>query len=148
MKKPVLIIIAIIYIMALVIVGLLGIPAKVVAPKVWTSDIELTFDDKLMPLKATEEIPYRYRFNTSVKEDFTITAKALPDDASFKESKVMDLTMDKSYYTLTTEFKNNVTVITVECEPVITTSIISLKILPTDGNEELFKRVDVVVTNI
>ena len=56
MKKPVLIIIAIIYIMALVIVGLLGIPAKVVAPKVWTSDIELTFDDKLMPLKATEEI--------------------------------------------------------------------------------------------
>ena len=44
MKKPVLIIIAIIYIMALVIVGLLGIPAKVVAPKVWTSDIELTFD--------------------------------------------------------------------------------------------------------
>ena len=148
MKKPVLIIIAIIYIMALVVVGLLGMPAKVVAPKVWTTDIALTFDTKLKPLKATDDIPYRYRFNTNVKEDFTITAKAVPDDASFKESRVMDLTMNKTYYTLTTEFKNDVTVITIECEPVIATSVISLKISATDGNEELFKRVDIVVTNL
>ena len=148
MKKPVLIIIAIIYIMALVVVGLLGMPAKVVAPKVWTTDIALTFDTKLKPLKATDDIPYRYRFNTNVKENFTITAKAVPDDASFKESRVMDLTMNKTYYTLTTEFKNDVTVITIECEPVIATSVISLKISATDGNEELFKRVDIVVTNL
>lgn len=153
MKKPVILIIAFIYIIAIAVVGFLGIPARLFHPPVAVTDIELTFDEKLQKLNPSEEYPYRYRINTSTEAEFTITAKVRPDDATEKETifeKYDDRTEEQYTFTTETNFNSGNTIASFHCAAVeygteITTIII--KVRPKDGNMSLSKMIEILVTN-
>ena len=148
MKKPVIIVIGIIYILAIVVVGFLGIPARVFNPKTFVSDIQLTFDEKLIELQPSDKADYRYNLETSTAATFNIIAKALPNETSYKECTFQRMD-DAAFCTMTTNFTNEYTIATFTCEaiPVDSIKIISVKVRPTDGNKQLFKTVDIIVTN-
>ena len=93
MKKPVIIVIALIYILAIVVVGFLGIPSRVYNPETFVTDISLVFDDKLTAMPASEEVPYRYRVNSSDAVTFNITAKVVPNEATLYLGIYLNLVM-------------------------------------------------------
>ena len=153
MKKPVIIVIALIYILAIVVVGFLGIPSRVYNPETFVSDISLVFDDKLTAMPASEEVPYRYRVNSSDAVTFNITAKVVPNEATAKKvifEKRDDL--GESVYTYSIDYNENngYNIATYNVAPVPSGSIrvISIRIRPSDGNKLLYKSVDIYVMNI
>ena len=153
MKKPVIIVIALIYILAIVVVGFLGIPARVYNPETFVSDINLVFDDKLTAMPAGEEVPYRFRINSSDAVTFNITAKVVPNEATEKKvifEKRDDL--DTSIYTYSIDYNENngYNIATYNIAPVPSGGIriISIKVRPNDGNKLLYKLIDIYVMNI
>ena len=153
MKKPVIIVIGLIYILAIVVVGFLGIPSRVYNPETFVQDINLVFDDKLTVMPSSEEIPYRYRISSSEAVTFNITAKVVPNEATEKRiifEKRDDL--DESIYTYNVNFNENsgYNIATYDVSPVPSGSIrvISIKVRTTDGNKLLYKMIDIYVMNI
>ena len=153
MKKPVIIVIALIYILAIVVVGFLGIPSRVYNPETFVQDINLVFDDKLVEIPASEEVPYRFRISSSEAVTFNITAKVVPNEATQKKvifEKRDDL--DESIYTYSIDYNENsgYNIATYEVAPVPSGSIrvISIKVRPTDGNKLLYKMIDIYVMNL
>ena len=155
MKKPVILIVALVYILAIVVVGFLGINARVYNPKTFVTDIALTFDDKLtrIPPKPTDEVEFRYRVTSDGPIMFTITAKALPNEVTDKRVVFEKLdNFSSEVYTFTTETNdsNGYTIASFSCSPLDAGEIkcISLKVRPTDGNKLLFKLIDIYIANI
>lgn len=153
MKKPVIIVIALIYILAIVVVGFLGIPSRVYNPETFVTDISLVFDDKLTAMPASEEVPYRYRVNSSDAVTFNITAKVVPNDATIKDVIFEQRDdYDETIYTYSVDFnqKNGFNTATYSVAPVPSgiIRVISIRIRPNDGNKLLYKNVDVYIVNI
>ena len=153
MKKPVIIVIALIYILAIVVVGFLGIPARVYNPETFVQDINLVFDDKLTSMPPSEDTPFRYRISSAEAVTFNVTAKVVPNEATQK--KVIFEKRDnynETIYTYQTEYneKNGYTIATYNVAPIPAGSIrvISIKVRPTDGNKLLYKMIDIYVMNI
>ena len=153
MKKPVLIVIGLIYILAIAIVGFLGIPARIYNPETYVQDINLVFDETLEQLPASETTPYRYKIKNETGVTFNITAKVVPNEATHKDvvfEKRDDY--DESFYSYTTEFNENngYTIATYNVNPLPSGTkfrIISIKVNPTDGNKLLYKMIDIIVYN-
>ena len=151
MKKPVIILISLLYILAIVIVGFIGIKARVFNPKTFVEDIEVTFDPKLTQKTPgpNEDLTYKYHIDSSEAVSFFIRASVLPHEAN--DQLVMferrDDTVD--FYTMETEFKNGYNTATFTCValPFDDQKIISIYIRPTDGNKHLVKKIDIVITN-
>lgn len=155
MKKPVILIIALVYILAIVVVGFLGIPARVYNPKTFVEDIALVFDEKLtkIPEKPTDTVPNRYRIFSNEAITFTITAKALPNEVTNKEcyfDKLDDYEEDVYTFTTETNLNNGYTIASFTCSPLDPGEVkcISLKVRPSDGNKALFKLIDIYIGNI
>ena len=153
MKKPVIIVIALIYLLAIVVVGFLGIPSRVYNPETFVTDINLVFDEKLSPLKPSDEIPYRYRIISSEAVTFNITAKVVPNEAT--EKKVIFEKRDdesEDVYTYTTDYNeyNGYTIATynVAALSVGSIKVISIKVRSTDGNKLMYKLIDVYIANM
>ena len=151
MKKPVLIIIAIIYILAIAVVGFLGIPARVYNPKVFVEDIELSFDSKLTPVAISDkdvDIDYKFRINSTTEVSFYVSAKVLPNEAT--EKKCSFERIDSiPYITMSEpELKGDYTTTTFTCDvsamPSTTTSVY-FKVRPLDGNKNLVKFVKIYI---
>ena len=94
MKKPVLIIIAIIYILAIAVVGFLGIPARVYNPKVFVEDIQLSFDSKLEALSIganEKDLDYKFKIVTSEEVSFYVSAKPLPNEVTDRAAEILNV---------------------------------------------------------
>lgn len=156
MKKPVIILIALIYMLAIVVVGFLGIPARIYNPQTFITDISLVFDDKLTSLPSSENIPYRYKIDAKEAVTFNITAKPVPNNATEKKiifEKLDDWESDVYTFTTETNEKNGFTIATFNCNPVPTgfkTRCLSLRVRPNvnDGNKSLFYKIDIYLMNI
>lgn len=155
MKKPVILIVALVYIIAIVVVGFLGINARVYNPKTFVEDIVLTFDEKLIkiPEKETDTVPNRYKILSDGPITFTITAKPLPNEVTDKRVIFEKLdSYSEEVYTFTTETNENngYTIASFTCSPLAKDDIkcISLKVRPTDGNKLLYKLIDIYIGNI
>lgn len=153
MKKPVLLVVALVYIFAIAVVGFLGVRARLYNPPVPVSDIELIFDEKLQALSPNENYQYRYRINSSTDVEFTITAKVRPDNASEKETifeKYDDRTADQYTFTTETNYNSGNTIASFHCAAVEYGSeitIIAIKVRPKDGDRTLSKMIEILVTN-
>ena len=154
MKKPVILIIALVYILAIVVVGFLGIPARVYNPTTFVTDIALVFDDKLekIPEKETDKVPNRFKVFSDGAITFNITAKPIPNEATNKKiifEKLDDYSSDVYTYTTETNENNGYTIATFTCNPLDSGEIkcISLKVRPSDGNKLLYKLIDIYIGN-
>ena len=153
MKKPVILVIGLIYILAIAVVGFLGIPARIYNPETFVKDINLVFDDKLDKLEPSETAEFRYKIKAEAEATFNITAKVVPNEATHKDvvfEKRDDY--DETFYTYTTEYneKNGYTIATYNVNPLPSGTkfrIISIKVNPTDGNKLLYKTIDIIVYN-
>lgn len=152
MKKPVIIIIAIIYILAIAVVGFLGIPARVYNPRVFVEDIQLSFDSKLTQVAVSDKdknVDYKFRINSTTEVSFYVSAKVLPNEATEKACSFERI--DKTeYFTMSTEVKGDYTTATFTCAPLpagITTTSVYFKVRPLDGNKNLVKYVKIFVQN-
>ena len=155
MKKPVIIVIALIYILAIVVVGFLGIPARVYNPKTFVTDIALTFDSKLtkIPEQPSDTVPNRYKIFSSGEINFTITAKPVPNEVTDKRVifEKLDSFSDEVYtFTTETNENNGYTIASFTCSPLLPGEIkcISLKVRPSDGNKALYKLIDIYIGNL
>lgn len=153
MKKPVIIVIALIYILAIAVVGFLGIPARIYNPEISVTDISLVFDDKLEQIPASEKTPYRFKIQTGEAVTFNITAKVVPNDATIKDVIFEQRDdYDETIYTYSVDFnqKNGFNTATYSVAPVPSgiIRVISIRIRPNDGNKLLYKNVDVYIINI
>jgi len=151
MKKPVIILISLVYILAIVIVGFIGVKARVFNPKTYVEDIEVSFDPKLTqktpgPNEATD---YKYHIDSGEAVSFYIRASVLPHEATDQLIifEKRDDTVD--FYTIQTELKNGYNTATFVCAPLEydDIKIISVYLRPTDGNKKLVKKIDIVITN-
>ena len=154
MQKPVILIIALVYILAIVVVGFLGIPARVYNPKTFVTDIALVFDDKLERIepKETDKVEFRYKIFSDGAIAFNITAKPIPNEATNKKiifEKLDDYTSDIYTYTTETNENNGYTIASFTCNPLDEGEIkcISLKVRPSDGNKMLYKLIDIYIGN-
>ncbi len=154
MKKPVILIIALVYILAIVVVGFLGIPSRVYNPKTFVTDISLVFDDKLerIPPKETDKVEFRYKVFSDGAITFNITAKAIQNEATDKRiifEKLDDYESDIYTYTTETNENNGYTIASFTCNPLDEGEIkcISLKVRPSDGNKMLYKLIDIYIGN-
>ena len=152
MKKPVLIIIAVIYILAIAVVGFLGIPARIYNPKTFVEYIQLSFDDKLEPMTITEKdtnVDYKYKIVSSTEVSFYVSAKVLPNEASDKLCSFERI--DRSAFCTMSEpeLKGDYTTATFTCEALPAGSVknIYFKVRPIDGNKNLVKYVKIYVQN-
>lgn len=152
MKKPVLIIIAIIYILAIAVVGFLGIPARVYNPKVFVEDIQLSFDSKLEALSIganEKDLDYKFKIVTSEEVSFYVSAKPLPNEVTDKRCAFerIDIT---TYITMSTpELKGDYTTTNFTCAalPAGTITNVYFKVRPLDGNKNLVKYVKIYIQN-
>lgn len=158
MKKPVLVIIALIYILAIAVVGFLGIPARIFNPKTFVEDIQLTFDDKLTPMELNEidktdpekRVDYKFKIRTSTAVSFYVSAKPLPNEVTDKLLSFERIDR-ASFCTMSEpELKGDYTTATFTCAalPAKTVKNIYFKVRPTDGNYNLVKYVKIIVQNI
>ena len=151
MKKPVIILIALIYILAMVVVGFIGIPARVFNPTTFVDDIELKFDDKLTQKTPgpNENVDFKYHIDSSESVSFYIRANVLPHESTNQKVTFQKRDDTVDFYTLDVEFKNGYTTATFTCNalPYDDQRIISIYVRPTDGNKQLVKKIDIVVTN-
>ena len=150
MKKPVILIIAVIYIIAIVVVGFLGIPARVYNPKTFVTGIELTFDDKLEAIPSSEGTDYSFRIYSPDTFSFDIVAKVKPDEATEKKCIFEKLdNLSEESYTFTTTFneKGGYTIASFTCAKVKKTKpkTITISVRPADGNKSLAKTVDILL---
>ena len=151
MKKPVISLISWIYIAAIIVVGFLGIKARVFNPKTFVEDIEVSFDPKLTKKTPGEKdnLDYKYHIDSSEPVSFYIRANVLPHEATNQLLifDKRDSTID--FYTMETELKNGYNTATFTCAalPFDDQKIISIHIKTTDGNKKLVKKIDIVVTN-
>ena len=153
MKKPVIIVIGLIYILAIAVVGFLGIPARIYNPEIFVKDVSLVFDEKLEQIPASSKVPYRYKVTSSEAVTFNITAKVVPNEATNKGIVFEKLdNYDDSIYTYNVEFneKNGFNTATYDVKPVPSGSIrvISIKVRPDNGDKFLFKMIDIYILNI
>ena len=150
MKKPVILIIALVYIIAIVVVGFLGIPARVYNPKTFVTDIELTFDDKLEALADPGDADYSYRIYSSDTFSFDIVARVKPDEASEKKcifEKLDNLTEESYTFTTTFNEKGGYTIASFTCAKVKKSrpKTITVSVRPADGNKSLTKKIDILL---
>ena len=152
MKKPVIIIIAIIYILAVAVVGFLGIPARVYNPKVFVEDIQLTFDSVLEPLTIGEKeknLDYKFKIITSEEVSFYVSAKPLPNEVTDKRCAFERIDTTSLIIMSTPELKGDYTTTTFTCEalPAGKTTSVYFKVRPLDGNKNLVKYVKIYIQN-
>ncbi len=151
MKKPVIIIIALIYILAIVVVGFIGIPARVFNPTTFVSDIELKFDEKLSKVEPgpNEDVDFKFHINSSDEVSFYIRANVLPHESTNQKVTFQKRDDTIGFYTVDVEFKNGYTTATYTCAPLDydDAKIITIYVRPTDGNKQLVKKIDIVITN-
>ena len=157
MKKPVLIIIAVIYILAIAVVGFLGIPARIFNPKTFVEDIQLTFDDKLEAMPLTEKdadpenkVDYKYKIKSSTEVSFFVSAKPLPNEVTDKRCSFERIDTSAFCTMSEPELKGDYTTVTFTCQaiPAKSAKAIYFKVRPTDGNKNLVKYVKIYVQNI
>ncbi len=153
MKKPVIIIIAIIYILAVAVVGFLGIPARVYNPKVFVEDIQLTFDSKLESLKVSEkdkDVDFKFKIITDEEVSFFVSAKPLPNEVTDKRCAFERIDSNPEITMSTPELKGDYTTVKFTCialpynEPAKT---VYFKVRPLDGNQNLIKYVKIYIQN-
>lgn len=145
MKKPVILIVGIIYILSIVIVGFLGIKPKVFNEKIYVEDIVLTFDEKLTKKETTNpDIDYFYTVKNVENLTFDITAQVTPNNATNKECTFESVGKD-DYYTLTSVYAGEATIATIQCSGSNLGRTISLKVSSTDGNKSMVKFVDILL---
>ena len=150
MKKPVILLIGLIYIIAIVVVGFLGIPARVYNPKTFVTDIELTFDEKLEALSDPGDADYSFRIYSEDIFTFNIVAKVKPDEATEKKCIFEKLdNLSEESYTFTTEVNENsgYTIASFTCAKVKKgkPKTISVSVRPADGNKLLVKKIDILL---
>ncbi|MBQ0009070.1 MAG: hypothetical protein KBS97_02220 [Firmicutes bacterium] len=149
MKKPVIILVALIYIISIVIVGFIGIQARVFNPVVFVNDLNVNFDENLVKIDSPAEgVDYAYRIFANSEVTFTVTANVLPNDATNKRC-VFEKRDESSSYTFETQFNGEYTIASFKCEAAPADGVYSLrmKVKPTDGNKSLFKVFDIFVYN-
>lgn len=149
MKKPIIVIISLIYILAIVVVGFLGMAIKVFKPTTFVNDIQVKFDTKLTKNpKTSEGTDYAYRILGDTQVTFNVTANVLPNEASQKEC-IFEKRDEESCYTMETNFTGEYTIATFTCDPASSgeSYLIKIKVKPTDGNKQLFKMIDIYVYN-
>lgn len=145
MKKPVILIVGIIYILSIVVVGFLGIKPKVFNEKIYVTDIVLTFDEKLTKKETTNpNVDYFYTAKNVENLTFDIAAQVLPNNASNKECTFESVGKD-DYYTLSTVYAGEATIATVQCSGSNLGRTISLKVSSTDGNKSMVKFIDILL---
>lgn len=152
MKKPVIIIIAIIYILAIAVVGFLGIPARVYNPKVFVEDIQLTFDSILEPLAIGEKetnLDYKFKIITSKEVSFYVSAKPLPNEVTDKRCAFERIDTTSQITMSSPELKGDYTTTTFTCAalPAGKTTSVYFKVRPLDGNKNLVKFVKIYIQN-
>ena len=159
MKKPVIVLIAIIYLLAIAVVGFLGIPARVYNPVVFVEDIQLTFDETLGEEREITEdekelwnADYKFYFTTSEENVyFYVTANVVPTEATNKKCAFSKLDTG-SFYTMNVgELSGHYT--TAEFNVDTTKFDSSVKMLhfevkPTDGNKHLSKVVVIYIRKL
>lgn len=144
MKKPVIIIIGLIYIFAIVVVGFFGIPARILDQKNYVTDIALVFDAKLSKLKGSDTYEYRYLLDSKEDTTFTITASVVPSTATIKECSFEKLD-SADFYTFTTEFDEELNTATFAVSSTLgEIPSICIKVSSTDGNKNMFKTIQIV----
>lgn len=149
MKKPVIILVAIIYVISVVIVGFIGIQTRVFNPVVFVTDIQLNFDENLAKIDSTAEgVDYAYKIFASEEVTFSVTANVLPNNATNKQC-IFEKRDELTSYTFETQFNGEFTITSFKCSPVEYGGVYSLrmKVKPTDGNKSLYKVFDIFVYN-
>lgn len=149
MKKPVLIIVALIYIISIVIVGFIGIQTRVFNPVVFVNDIQLNFDENLTKIETTAEgVDYAYRIFADNEVTFTVTANVIPNNATNKQC-IFEKRDESTEYTFESQFNGEFTIASFKCNPATSGGVYSfrIKVKPTDGNKSLFKIFDIFVYN-
>ena len=157
MKKPVIIIIAIIYIIAIAVVGFLGISARVFNPAVFVEDIQLTFDPKLTDKsdkindveKEQYKLDYKYLIKTNETiVSFYVSAAVLPNNATSKKC-IFAAQNTAEYYTMeVSELKGDYTTATFTVDTSLyteKTKTIYFSVETTDGNKDVVKHVMIFV---
>lgn len=151
MKKPVIILISLVYILAIVIVGFIGVKARVFKPKTYVEDIEVSFDPKLTQKTPgpNETTDYKYHIDSGEAVSFYIRASVLPHEATDQLIIFEKRDDTTDFYTIQTELKNGYNTATFVCAPLEydDIKIISIYLRPTDGNKKLVKKIDIVITN-
>lgn len=141
MKKPVILIIGVIYILAIAIVGFLGIKARVLNEKVYATDITLEFDERLTKKDPPENVDFYYTIPDVENTSFNITARVLPTNASNKQctfSPLNDID-DELFYSIEENFNGESTIATIVCKGHNRRRTITLKVSTTDRNKSLYK---------
>lgn len=141
MKKPVILIIGLIYALAIVVVGFLGIKARVFNEKVYVNDITFAFDENLTQRKSPEGVDYYFTIPDVGNTSFDITAKVVPNNATVKQCTFTSLNdiNDDPFYTINSEFNGESTIGTIVCNGFNKYRTICLKVSPNDGNKQLYK---------
>lgn len=149
MKKPVIIIISLIYALAIVIVGFVGMAIKTFNPTIFSSQIKIEFDETLVARTNKKEgVDYAFQIITKVPVTFNITASILPENVTDKEC-AFEKRDESNKYTVSTTFNGQHTIATYNCEPAVTGSfyLIETKVKTVDGHKSLYKIVNIYVLN-
>ena len=157
MKKPVLIIISIIYIIAIAVVGFLGISARIFNPQIFVEDIQLTFDPKLEDRsnkindveREQYNLDYKYLIKTSeTVVSFYVSAAVLPNNATNKKC-AFTAQNTAEYYTMeVSDLKGDYTTATFTVDTTKyaeKTKTIYFSVESTDGNKDVVKHVMIFI---
>lgn len=151
MKKPVIILIAVIYLFAILVVGFLGIPARVYNPKVYVTDITLSFDDKLGRWDPTGDVEFNYYLRTDKEANFSIVGKVLPLEATEKKC-VFEKLDNFDFYTYSIDFneKSGATIASFTVAPIDygEAKTLRLRVRPNDGNKTITKLIEITIINL
>ena len=139
MKKQVVLIIGVIYILAITVVGFLGIKARVLNEKVYATDIALEFDETLTQKQPPEGVDYYYTIPDVENTSFNITARVLPTNASVKQCTFSSLNDGEPFYTIEENFNGETTIATIVCKGHNRRRTITLKVSTNDRNKSLYK---------
>lgn len=146
MKKSVLLIVSIIYIISIVIVGFIGIKPKVFNEKIYVQDIVFRFDENLKEGESDNpDIDYYFTIKNVENLTFTITAQVVPNNATNKECTFAKADESKTFYDVSTKYEGEATTATIQCIGSNLLRTISLKVSSTDGNVEMVKYIDVLL---
>lgn len=149
MKKPIIVIISLIYILAIVVVGFIGMAIKTYNPTIFSAEISLLFDEKLTARTTKKEgVDYAFQIDGSAEFTFNITATVLPADVTEKEC-AFEKRDEATTYTIESQFNGEHTIATYTCDAANPGSfyIIETKVKTVDGHKSLYKIVDIYVLN-
>lgn len=151
MKKPVIILIAVIYLIAVLVVGFMGIKAKVYNPKVYVEDISLTFDDKLGKWDPTGDVEYNYYLRTDKKASFSIVGKVIPAEATQKKC-IFEKLDSFEFYTYSVDFSesNGTTIASFEVQPIDfgEAKTIRFRVRPIGADKTITKLIEITIINL